>query len=103
MNANYVYLMEMQKDAELKRREEHKQEMYTDGTYIPGLTAKLSKRNKTGVKGVRWDKDRLKWAASIYFKGKCYQLGRFDNIEDAIEARKLAEEKLFKPLLKEEA
>ena len=39
MNANYVYLMEMQKDAELKKREEHKQEMYVEGTYIPGLTA----------------------------------------------------------------
>ena len=99
MNADYINQMAAHKNEELKKRREHKQEMYVDGTYIPGLTSKLSKRNKTGIKGVRWDKDRLKWAASIYFKGKCYQLGRFDDIEDAIKARKLAEEKFFEPIV----
>lgn len=99
MNIDYINQMETLKREELEKREKHKREMYVDGTYIPGLTSKLSKRNKTGVKGVRWDKSRLKWAASIYFKGQCYQLGRFDNIEDAIRARKLAEEKFFKPVV----
>lgn len=99
MNTDYITQMAIRKDEELAKRKQHKREMYVDGTYIPGLTSKLSKRNKTGIKGVRWDKERLKWAASIYFKGKCYQLGRFDNIEDAIKARKLAEEKFFKPIV----
>ena len=99
MNTDYINQMADQKNEELKKRQEHKREMYVDGTYIPGLTAKLSKRNKTGIKGVRWDKERLKWAASIYFKGKCYQLGRFDDIRDAIEARKIAEEKFFGPIV----
>ena len=99
MNADYINQMVAQRTDELEKRKEHKREMYADGTYIPGLTAKLSKRNKTGVKGVRWDKERLKWAASIYFKGKCYQLGRFDDIEDAIKARKAAEEKFFEPVI----
>lgn len=100
MNVDYVSQMETLRIEELKKRDEHKHEMYVDGTYIPGLTAKLSKRNKTGIKGVRWDKTRLKWGASICFKGKCYHLGRFDNIEDAIRARKLAEEKFFEPVIK---
>lgn len=99
MNTEYINQMTTRKNEELEKRREHKREMYVDGTYIPGLTSKLSKRNKTGVKGVRWDKERLKWAASIYFKGKCYQLGRFDDIEDAIKARKSAEEKFFEPVV----
>ena len=101
MNIDYIRQMEAEKKNELEKREQRKKEIYVDGTSIPSLTQKISKNNKTGVKGVRWDKQRLKWAASIYFKGKCYQLGRFDDINDAIEARKMAEERLFKPMLEE--
>lgn len=100
MNVDYVNQMIAQKNEELQKRQHLKCERYVDGTYIPGLTSKLSKRNKTGIKGVRWDKDRLKWAASIYFKGKCYQLGRFDDIKDAIKARQSAEKKFFEPVIK---
>lgn len=97
MNHDYVNRMMVEKEAELHKRKEHKRELYVDGTSVPNLTQKISKNNKTGVKGVRWDRSRLKWAAHIYFKGKCYQLGRFDDINDAIEARRKKEEELFGP------
>lgn len=44
---------------------------------------RLSKANKSGVKGVSWDKRRKKWAALIKANGRRYHLGRFDNLNDA--------------------
>jgi hypothetical protein len=49
--------------------------------------------NKSGHKGVAWYKPYGKWRATIGIKGKQKHLGYFDNIEDAIEARRVAEEK----------
>lgn len=54
-----------------------------------------STANKSGVVGVNWDKSRGKWQASLRFKGHKYNLGRFEKIEDAIEARKTAEIEIF--------
>lgn len=59
-------------------------------------TDKVNSRNTSGYKGVRWDNSRSKWTASITFQKKYYFLGRFDKKEDAIKARKEAEEKLHK-------
>ena len=97
MNIDYVNQKMAEREENLRKREARKRELYVDGTSIPNLSQKISKNNKTGVKGVRWDKSRSKWAASIYFKGKCYQLGRFDDINDAIKARRIKEEELFGP------
>ena len=55
----------------------------------------MSKRNKSGVSGVCWDKTRDKWLAQIAYKYKKINLGRFDNLEDAIKARKDAEKEYF--------
>lgn len=54
-----------------------------------------TKANKSGVVGVNWDKSRGKWQASIRFQGHKYNLGRFENIQDAIDARKAAEREIF--------
>lgn len=62
-------------------------------------SSKLSINNKSGYKGVYYDEKRGKWIAQINFKKKHYGLGQYDNKEDAIKARKEAEEKYFKPLL----
>lgn len=47
----------------------------------------LQKHNRTGLKGVRWDKSRKKWAAAISNKAKHFnsikQLGRFDSALEA--------------------
>lgn len=55
--------------------------------------------NTSGVTGVSWDKSRNKCLAQIVFQGKKYHLGRFDKKEDAVEARKKAEEKYFQPII----
>lgn len=56
--------------------------------------------NTSGVTGVTWDKTRQKWKAEIEFKKKKYYLGRYIKKEDAIKARKEAEDKLHKEFLK---
>lgn len=47
--------------------------------------------NTSGVTGVTWQKDRHKWMAHIHINGKMKNLGRFDNMADAINTRKSAE------------
>lgn len=54
-----------------------------------------SKKNTSGHPGVRWEADRGKWLARIKFNDRTINLGRYSNLEDAIKARKEAEEKYF--------
>jgi hypothetical protein len=70
-------------------------EGYIDGTSVNALTRKLSSANKSGHKGVCWDKNAQRWVATIGFKKTKYHLGKFKDIKDAIKARECAEEKLF--------
>ena len=70
-----------------------------EGTDVSLLTQKLRKNNTSGYKGVSWDKRSSKWRAIITLKGNSYDLGYFENIQDAIKARKQAEEELFEPML----
>lgn len=65
-----------------------------DGTSIDMIKSKkLPADNTSGVKGVYFQKG--KWIAKIVFQQKQYHLGRYDNIEEAAQARKEAEELLF--------
>lgn len=70
-----------------------------EGTYVPGIleTRKLNRNNTSGIKGVSYRKDRGKWRAYIKIKRKNIFLGNFDTKEEAIAARKAAEEKWFGP------
>jgi hypothetical protein len=53
---------------------------------------RLSKHNRSGVKGVCWESSRRKWRATI---GRpTILVGRFDNLEEAKEAIIAAREKL---------
>ena len=47
--------------------------------------------NASGVTGVFWYKRRDGWIAQIYVDGKQRHLGFFDNLLDAVAARKSAE------------
>ena len=79
----------------------HLKEHIVEGTNIPVISRKEVKSNNTsGVTGVIWDKSRKKWTAKITFKGKRYFLGRFEDKEEAIKARKEAEVKMFGEFLK---
>ena len=75
------------------------QEYRIEGTNVAFLKSKkLNSNNKSGVRGVHKNK-RGKWRAEIVFKKKYYHFGVYDNFEDAVKARKEAEERLFKPVI----
>lgn len=61
----------------------------------------LPKNNTSGHKGIWWDKNRKMWQAYIGIHGKRIHLGRFYKIEDAIKARKAAEEEYYSPIIEE--
>lgn len=73
---------------------------YIDGTCLEMLRAKTVRKNNTsGVPGVEWRPYKGTWRASICFKGRRYYLGSYARREDAVRARKLAEERLIEPFL----
>jgi len=49
--------------------------------------------NKSGVTGVSYDNIRNKWRACIYTSGKQKLIGRFDDFEEAVTARRKMEER----------
>lgn len=70
------------------------------GTNIGVITSnKLYSTNKSGVKGVRYEESRKKWRAEIRVSNKAIFLGRFSTMDEAILARKQAEEKYFKKFI----
>lgn len=78
----------------------HLDKNIVEGTNIKIISRdRLQSNNTSGVTGVIWNKAREKWEAKIRFKNKIYYLGRYKNKEDAIKARKEAEEKYFKEFL----
>lgn len=72
-----------------------------EGTFINRLVAKTPKNNTSGVTGVSWNSKSSKWCARIGIHKKRITLGYYENKEDAIKARKEAEEKYFKPIIEE--
>lgn len=53
------------------------------------------KSNKSGVTGVYWNKSMKKWSATIGINYKMIHLGSYDDFDEAVKARKEAEEKYF--------
>jgi hypothetical protein len=60
-----------------------------------GKNLGLSKANASGCKGVSFEKYTGRWKASIRVDGKSISIGRFSDIQDAIAARKVAEQYHF--------
>lgn len=90
---------------DIKRDKGVKQHIEKDrvaGTRKSALKQKVHKDNSSGVKGVCWFAARNCWRAYITIAGKTKHLGHFKNKEDAIKARKEAEEKYHKPILEED-
>jgi hypothetical protein len=60
------------------------------------FNAKISKANKSGIKGVSWNKKAKKWMAGMKINGKNNYLGLFTEIEDARKAVEDARGRLHK-------
>lgn len=72
--------------------------LLVDGTSIKRIQDAMTKKfahNTSGYTGVYYHKQLNKWGARIQFKGKHYSLGLYGNIDEAIKARKEAEQKYF--------
>lgn len=54
------------------------------------------KNNTSGIKGVKWNKDRQKWQVQINHNKKRIHLGLYSDLEEAKKARLEAEKKYFK-------
>lgn len=59
-----------------------------------GRNQKRPTNNRSGAVGVHFYKKSKRWQAHITTEGKTNFLGYFDSFEDAVEARKSAEQKL---------
>ncbi len=51
----------------------------------------IHRDNSSGTMGVSWKKDRNKWKSYISVYGKQIHLGYFDDYQDAVDSRRLAE------------
>lgn len=60
-----------------------------------GMNKQKNINNKSGMKGVSYNKDNDKWNAQIMKKGKSIHLGYFDNVKDAGECYDDKAKKIF--------
>lgn len=70
----------------------------TNGRLLDGP----SKRSKTGIRGVYIEKrvnGGIYYVASLKFKGKRRLHKRFDTLQEAVKARRAAEDKWYKPMI----
>lgn len=75
--------------------------MYVAKTNVSKLlNPKLRTTNTSGVTGVSYNKSRNRWEAEITFQGKRYRLGRYKEKEEAVKARRRAEEELHGKFIK---
>ena len=84
-------------------RTEQVKSLYQDGTAPCKLSEskKPRKNNTSGVTGVWYDSSDRLWTAEIMFKRQKIVVGRYSNKEDAINARKKAEDRIFGEYLDE--
>ncbi len=69
---------------------------FVDGTQISRITSdKLIATNTSGCRGVYFDKRSGKYRARLKFKGKIMDFGSYANFEDAVKARKAAEQEYY--------
>lgn len=59
------------------------------------MNASLPNHNRTGLKGVSWEESSKTWVARIGLNYKYKILGRYNTAEEAVVARKAAEEKYY--------
>ena len=77
---------------------------FVEGTQLSKIkNMTVPSTNTSGARGVYFDKRSNKWRARLKYKGKLMNFGTFDKFEDAVTARKKAEEEYFGSVLAEYA
>lgn len=80
-------------------QKEQVRKRYKNGTQPDRIFSdKLNKNNKSGIKGVCFDKNRNKWLATYQYQRKHYNLGRYNTISEAEKARKKFENEIRQSL-----
>ena len=75
---------------------------YANGTQISRIKSdKLIATNTSGCRGVYLDRKTGRWRARLKFKGKLMNFGSYENFEDAVKARKEAEQRYYGEFLEE--
>lgn len=75
---------------------------FVDGTQISRIKSdKLIATNTSGARGVYYERKTGKWRARLQFKGKTYNFGTYANFEDAVRARKEAEQLIYGEFLEQ--
>ena len=73
---------------------------FVEGTQLKKIASrKLPITNKSGVRGVFFNKRTGKWRAMLKFQGVDHYLGEYKDIEDAKRARYTAEQKYYDPII----
>lgn len=81
-------------------RKKNREKNMREGTSLARIkSTKVPSSSTTGVRGVYYNAQRDYWYAQIRFKGKTRHLGIFRTKDEAIKARKAAEEVYFKPMI----
>ena len=75
---------------------------FEQGTQISKIREmKLTAANTSGCRGVYYEKKTNKYRARLKFKGKIMNFGTYARFEDAVAARKRAEEEYYGTFLAE--
>ena len=92
--------LESAKNQHRKMMNAESESNYKEGTSLKNIDVSNPRNDNTsGVTGVSWNKSRQKWECYLNLKGNRIRLGMFSNKEDAIRARKEAEEKYYRPII----
>ncbi|MBX0320335.1 hypothetical protein [Shouchella clausii] len=102
VRADHLTSLETQSCGCLKKEQDEKNLLRKDRDYVDGqnihlLNDTLYKNNTSGVRGVSFEKRSGKWRAYIRVKNNHMELGLFADKQDAVKARKEAEEKYHNP------
>ncbi len=78
-------------------RSRNTKDLIVDGTAPCRLSQSIRSSNTSGCTGVYRNQRDQKWVASIMFKRKKYYLGGYKAFDDAVKARRQAEEHIYGP------
>ena len=98
---NYIFDIDTDSDIEIdhihgNRLDNRRSELRICNRNKNALNKGLYKNNTSGVTGVSWHKQQNKWSAYIQIEHKNIHLGLFNNFDEAVNARLMAEQKYFK-------